>query len=65
MNWDQIAGSWKEMRGSARAKWREITEDEWHQIAGRRDEMIGTPQRRYGVAKQKDARKVDEWTQGL
>ena len=45
MNWDQIAGSWKEMMGAARTKWGEITDDDWTQIAGRRDEMVGTIQR--------------------
>ena len=65
MNWDQIAGSWKEMMGAARAKWGEITEDEWHQIAGRRDEMVGTLQRRYGIEKEEAERELDDWSQGL
>lgn len=65
MNWDQIAGSWKEMMGSARAKWGEITDDEWTEIGGRRDEMVGTVQRRYGIAREEAERQVDDWSRGL
>ncbi len=33
MNWDQIPGTWKEVSGKARARWGEITDDEWAQPA--------------------------------
>ncbi len=65
MNWDQIAGGWKEMIGSARATWGEITDDEWTEIGGRRDEMVGTIQRRYGMAREEVERAVDDWSHGL
>lgn len=65
MNWDQIAGSWKEMMGSAKTKWGQITDDEWTEIAGRRDEMVGTIQRRYGMAKEEAERELDDWLQGM
>ncbi len=65
MNWDQIAGSWKQMMGTARTKWGEITDDEWTQIAGRRDEMVGAIQRRYGLAREEAEREVDDWSQGM
>ena len=65
MNWEQIAGSWKEMRGSARANWGEIRDDEWTEIAGRRDEMVGAIQRRYGMARDEAERDVDDWSRGL
>ncbi|MEY4984029.1 MAG: hypothetical protein RIR62_2295 [Pseudomonadota bacterium] len=65
MNWDMIAGRWKEMMGAARAKWGEITDDEWTEIAGRRDHMVGTIQRRYGMARDEAERAVDDWSRGL
>jgi hypothetical protein len=33
VNWDQIAGTWKEVSGKARARWGKITDDEWTQPA--------------------------------
>ena len=65
MNWDQIEGGWKEMMGTAKAKWGQITDDEGTEIGGRRDEMVRAIQRRYGVAKEAAERDVDDWSRGL
>jgi uncharacterized protein YjbJ (UPF0337 family) len=65
MNWDQIAGTWKEYAGRARAKWGDITDDELEQVAGRRDEMIGLVQKRYGHAKEQAEDEVDKWMDSL
>ena len=65
MNWDTIQGSWKEMAGRAQATWGEITGDEWTQIKGNRDEIIGLVQKRYGQARDVTERQVDDWLRGL
>jgi uncharacterized protein YjbJ (UPF0337 family) len=70
VNWDQIAGTWKagtwkEVSGKARARWGEITDDEWTQAKGRRDQMVGLLQNRYGKAKEEAERELDEWRKGL
>jgi uncharacterized protein YjbJ (UPF0337 family) len=65
MNWDQIQGSWKEYAGRARTKWGEITDDEFEQAAGRKDEMVGLIQKRYGYEKERAERELDEWTNSL
>jgi|APLow6443716910_1056828.scaffolds.fasta_scaffold1138283_2 uncharacterized protein YjbJ (UPF0337 family) len=65
MNWDQIAGTWKELTGKARARWGEITDDEWMQAKGDRDQMVGLIQRRYGKAKEVVEREIDDWRAGL
>lgn len=65
MNWDTIEGSWKEMSGRAKAKWGDITGDEWSSIAGRRDEVVGLVQKRYGHARDAAEREVDDWFRGL
>lgn len=65
MNWDQIKGQWTQLKGSARSKWGELTDDEVTQAAGERDRMIGLVQEKYGVAKEEAARQVDEWTSKL
>ena len=53
------------MMGNAKAKWGQITDDEWTEIGGRRDEMVGAVQRRYGLAREEAERDVDDWSRGL
>lgn len=61
MNWDQIAGNWKQFKGRAQANWGDITGDEWDSIEGRREEVVGLIQERYGRAKADAEREVDDW----
>jgi uncharacterized protein YjbJ (UPF0337 family) len=61
MNWDTIEGSWKQLTGKAKAQWGKITDDEWMTINGRRDEIAGLVQKRYGYAKEEAEREVDDW----
>lgn len=65
MLWDQIGGMWKQLKGEARVKWGQITDDEWDEIAGNREKMIGKIQQRYGMAKDQVERDVDDWVNGL
>jgi uncharacterized protein YjbJ (UPF0337 family) len=65
MNWDQIEGNWKQFKGKAREQWGNLTDDELDRIAGRRDQMVGLVQERYGRAKQEAEREVEAWSKGL
>jgi uncharacterized protein YjbJ (UPF0337 family) len=65
MNWDQIEGKWKEMKGQLREKWGNLTDDDLEMIAGRRDQLIGRLQIRYGFAKEEAAKQVDEFANSL
>jgi uncharacterized protein YjbJ (UPF0337 family) len=61
MNWDQIQGRWKEMTGSIRERWGELTEDEVQQAAGNREQMEGLIQQRYGKTKEQAREELDKW----
>ncbi|MGQ4878504.1 CsbD family protein [Billgrantia sp. LNSP4103-1] len=61
MNWDQIEGKWKEMKGKARASWGELSDDELDQIGGKKDELVGKLQQRYGLEREEAERQADEW----
>ena len=61
MNWDQVEGNWKQLRGKAQAKWGDITDDEWDQAEGRRKELVGLVQKKYGKAREEAEREVDDW----
>jgi uncharacterized protein YjbJ (UPF0337 family) len=64
MNWDQIKGKWHEIKGSIRAKWGELTDDEIEELDGNREKMVGKIQQKYGIAKEEAEKQVDEWTKG-
>ena len=63
MNWDQIEGKWKQMKGAAQAKWGELTDDEVDEIEGDRERLIGKIQEKYGVAREEAESQVKEWEQ--
>jgi transposase len=37
MNWDQIEGNWKQVKGVVKKKWGKLTDDDVDVIAGKRD----------------------------
>ncbi len=65
MNWDQIAGSWKEIQGKIRSKWGKVTDDELTVVAGKRDQLAGILQNRYGLAKEQAEKELDEFANSL
>lgn len=65
MNWDQIQGNWKQMTGQVKEKWGKLTDDDLTTIAGKRDQLSGIIQQRYGYAKEQVEKELDEFTHGL
>lgn len=61
MNWDRIEGSWKTVLGQARSQWGKLTDDDLSVVAGRRDQLIGKVQERYGVAKDEAEKQIAQW----
>ncbi len=65
MNADQFEGKWKQFKGQVREKWGKLTDDDIHVIAGRREELVGKIQERYGIAKEKATKEVDDYMKAL
>ena len=61
MNWDQVEGKWKQVKGQARQKWADLTDDDLEKINGKRDELVGKVQERYGLAKDQAEKQVKEF----
>ncbi len=61
MNWDQIAGSWKDIKGQILHKWGELTHDELDEAKGDRERLEGIIQKKYGVTREEASRQVDRW----
>ncbi len=61
MNWDRIQGNWKQVAGQAKEQWGKLTDDDVDVVAGRRDQLSGKIQERYGVAKDEAEKQIAEW----
>ncbi len=65
MNWDQIEGQWKDLKGQIRSKWAKLTDDDYELIGGKKDRLVGKLQERYGLAKDKAELELDDYINGL
>lgn len=61
MNWHTIEGNWKQFRGKIRQQWGKLTDDDLDRIAGKRTELIGRLQERYGKTREAADEMVGEW----
>ncbi|MDE2079992.1 MAG: CsbD family protein [Burkholderiales bacterium] len=61
MHWDRIQGQWKQLTGRAKAQWGELTDDDLTVVAGRRDQLAGKIQERYGVALHEAQAQIAAW----
>ena len=51
MNWDRVEGNWNEFKGKVQQQWGKLTNDDLSQVNGKRTELCGRLQQRYGYAK--------------
>jgi len=65
MDWNRVEGNWKQFKGAAKEKWGKLTDDDLHVIEGRREQLEGKLQQRYGFAKDQIHSDVDDWFKTL
>ncbi len=65
MNWDRIEGGWKQFTGKVKEQWGKLTDDDLTEVAGRRDQLAGKIQARYGIAKEEAERQLDAFADKL
>ena len=58
---DEIGGNWKQLKGKAKEKWGKLTDDDMTVIEGKRDQLVGKIQERYGYAKDQAEKEVSDW----
>jgi uncharacterized protein YjbJ (UPF0337 family) len=61
MNRNQLEGNWKQIKGHARRKWGELTDDDLEEIRGDRQILVGKLQERYGKGQVEVEREVQAW----
>ena len=61
MNWDQVEGKWNQIKGAVKEKWGKLTDDDLEVIKGKKDQLIGKIQERYGITKEAAEIEVNSW----
>jgi uncharacterized protein YjbJ (UPF0337 family) len=61
MNWDQMQGNWKQIKGHVKEQWGKLTDDDLDRIAGKRDQLLGKIQSTYGVGKDEADKQLAAW----
>ena len=61
MNSDQFEGKWKQLKGSLKQQWGKLTDDDVSQMSGKKDELVGKLQERYGITKEQALKEADDW----
>jgi uncharacterized protein YjbJ (UPF0337 family) len=61
MNWDRIAGNWKQAQGKVKEQWGKLTDDDLDTIDGKRDQLVGKIQNTYGIGKDEAEKQIGEW----
>jgi uncharacterized protein YjbJ (UPF0337 family) len=61
MNWDQFEGNWKQLSGKAKERWGKLTDDDLTRISGKKDQLVGLIQERYGIRKEEAQKELDEF----
>ena len=65
MNWDQVEGKWKQYKGQFREKWGKPTDDDLDRVAGKRDQLVGRIQERYGIEREQAQEEADEFLRNI
>ena len=59
--WEKIKGSWSQTKGAVKEQWGKLTDDDLMEIQGRRDQLVGKIQTRYGISQQQAEAQVSGW----
>jgi uncharacterized protein YjbJ (UPF0337 family) len=61
MNWDEVAGNLKQLKGSVRERWGKLTGNDLSILAGRRDQILGQIQVRCGIKPEEAEKELKDW----
>jgi uncharacterized protein YjbJ (UPF0337 family) len=59
--WDQIEANWKQLVGKVKEEWNELTDDDLAAIGGKREQLEGKLQERYGVTVEEVKKQIDDF----
>jgi uncharacterized protein YjbJ (UPF0337 family) len=59
--WQKIKGSWNTAKGAVKEQWGKLTDDDLMEIQGKRDQLVGKIQMRYGISQEQAEAQVSGW----
>jgi uncharacterized protein YjbJ (UPF0337 family) len=59
--WEKIKGSWTQTKGAVKEQWGKLTDDDLMEIEGRREQLVGKIQTRYGISHEQAEAQVSGW----
>ncbi|WP_028917539.1 CsbD family protein [Pseudoxanthomonas sp. J35] len=65
MNRDIIAGNWKQLKGQIKAKWGDLTDDDFDVVEGNTQYLAGKLQERYGWEKDRAEQEIRDFARTL
>jgi uncharacterized protein YjbJ (UPF0337 family) len=61
MNRDTLKGQWMQLKGKVREQWGQLTDDDFDQIQGNVEMLVGKLQERYGRSREQAEQDLDRW----
>ncbi len=58
MNSDQFEGKWKQLKGTVKQRWGKLTDNDITALSGKKDELVGKIQERYGITREQAEREA-------
>ena len=58
---DILEAKWKQLRGKIKEQWGKITDYDLDQIGGKREQLVGLIQEKYGYTKEKAHQEVEQF----
>jgi uncharacterized protein YjbJ (UPF0337 family) len=65
MGWDEIERDWNELKGEVKRQWSKLSDEDVELIKGKYAELLGLLQERYGHAKERAEREINDWAKRL
>jgi uncharacterized protein YjbJ (UPF0337 family) len=65
MNKDIFQGDLNFLKGKIKEQWGKLTDDDLVEIRGKREQLVGRLQKRYGLAKEKAEEQIAAWEKQL
>jgi uncharacterized protein YjbJ (UPF0337 family) len=56
-----LKGDWNIVKGKVKENWGKLTDDDLTEVQGKKDQLLGKLQKRYGWAKEKAEQEFSTW----
>jgi uncharacterized protein YjbJ (UPF0337 family) len=65
MDWNQIEGNWRKMKGKVKERWGDFTDDEIDRMQGKKENLVGELMARYGMSREEAERQAEDFGSGI